>query len=149
MDEVRSTIDQNRNELEAQVVRTDMSELLSTASEIGLTGRFAQHIGQSVSLVFQVIQELAGLHFSDVQASCEELDVGSPGAQKTPDLMMSAMDDSDGMVRHRAIGELKTPWTCDLTKCPISGTAYQKQGLGRWLGVSFFYLSPLVSQRSG
>ena len=94
-------------DLSRKLSSTDETEDWRLGSELGLTGRFAKHVGDAVTKALSVT-ELAGVKFGDYQC------VEPYDASKVPDMILLELPEVALLV-----GEMKTYWTLPLERYPV------------------------------
>ena len=124
---------------EILVPRLDMDETFMVGAELGLTGRFDQQVAVSVSNIMSKLPSdhtLSQWRFGDAQAVNDDFVEGNQRNSSVPDVILVCVENQDGDTKAvlRAVGELKTYWSCDLNECRVDGTVSDKRKLGSWLG---------------
>jgi len=136
-----STIDLNVG------VEPDMkTEHIYVGSEIGVTGRISQNIGNVVGSIFRSTKNVAGVNsvFSSLRfGDYHMLTTGTRQVTaRVPDVVICSIEASDDGSSSseeetlRAVGEYKTSWTCQLQKMRVdSENSEHLRALGGRLGI--------------
>jgi len=127
--DIRPYLEANRSSLNtAMVARHDTPELVLAAEEIGVQGRFMQHIAQPVSTCLRYIQGSQAYTFGDL-SSAPAVRRKCQGGGGKPDLLVIEVNVNQASLQAKAsgriIGEVKTPWTMNLDETLFEETTQQ------------------------
>ncbi|RAL02462.1 uncharacterized protein BO80DRAFT_403971 [Aspergillus ibericus CBS 121593] len=97
----------NELDLSQMILATDESEEWRTGTELGLTGRFAKHVGDAVMKALSVT-DLSDVKFGDYQT------ITPHDPDNIPDVILLELPDTALLV-----GEIETFWTLSLERHPV------------------------------